>query len=125
MVRPTRSRRLVNGVKKGIGPLSIDLTDFSRSMPSLFQALPEFACIGSAGGYAKTTEVSVPNVSTAMVADAMAFHTDLQAAESARPGSRTSAHMIVGIRQPTATTVQPVGWDGHGVPGLRHRQRLR
>ncbi|KRF42473.1 hypothetical protein ASH01_16710 [Terrabacter sp. Soil811] len=101
--------QLVNGVKKGIGPLSIDLTDFSRSMPSLFQLLPEFACIGNGGGYAKTTEVSVPNVSTTMVADAMAFHTDLQAAEAARPDSRTSAHMIVGIRQPTATTAQLSG----------------
>ncbi|MCU1538736.1 MAG: hypothetical protein JWP82_3087 [Humibacillus sp.] len=97
--------QLVNGVTKGIGPLSVDLTAFSRSMPSLFQLLPEFACIGSAGGYAKTTEVSVPNVSTAMVADAMAFHTDLQAAETARPAGRAATHMVVGVRQPTATTV--------------------
>ena len=97
--------QLVNGVKKGIGPLSIDLTAFSRSMPSLFQLLPEYACISSGGGYAKTTEVSVPNVSTAMVADAMAFHTDLQAAESARAASRDMTHMVLGIRQPTQTTV--------------------
>ncbi|MBC9820585.1 triacylglycerol lipase [Terrabacter sp. MAHUQ-38] len=97
--------QLVNGVKKGIGPLSIDLTEFSRSMPSLFQLLPEYACIGTSNGWAKTTEVSVPNVSTAMVADAMAFHTDLQAAESARAASRTMSHMVVGIRQPSQTTV--------------------
>ena len=97
--------QLVNGVKKGIGPLSIDLTAFSRSMPSLFQLLPEYACIGTGGGWAKTTEVSVPNVSTAMVADAMAFHTDLQAAETARPASHTMTHMVVGVRQPSQTTV--------------------
>ena len=97
--------QLVNGVKKGIGPLSIDLTEFSRSMPSLFQLLPEYACISTSNGWAKTTEVSVPNVSTAMVADAMAFHTDLQAAESARPASRTMTHMVLGIRQPSQTTV--------------------
>ncbi len=97
--------QLVNGVKKGIGPLSIDLTAFSRSMPSLFQLLPEYACISNAGGYAKTTEVPVPNVSTAMVADAMAFHTDLQAAEAARAASRDMTHMVLGIRQPTQTTV--------------------
>ena len=101
--------QLVNGVKKGIGPLSIDLTAFSRSMPSLYQLLPEYACISNGGGYAKTTEVSVPNLSTAMVADAMAFQTDLQAAEAARAGSHGSAHMIVGIRQPTATTVEISG----------------
>ena len=54
--------QLVNGVKKGIGPLSIDLTAFSRSMPSLYQLLPEYACISNGGGYAKTTEVAVPNL---------------------------------------------------------------
>jgi pimeloyl-ACP methyl ester carboxylesterase len=98
-------QQLVNGVKKGIGPLSVDLTAFSRSMPSLFQLLPEYACISNGGDWAKTTEVSVPNVSTAMVADAMSFHTDLQAAETARAASRTMTHMVVGIRQPSQTTV--------------------
>ena len=101
--------QLVNGVKKGIGPIHIDLTEFSRSMPSLYQLLPEFACISSSGGYAKTTEVSVPNLNTAMVTDAMAFQMDLQAAESARAASRDMTHMIVGIRQPTATTVELSG----------------
>ena len=97
--------QLVNGVRKGIGPLSIDLTGFARSMPSLHQLLPEYACIGTGDGWAKTTEVSVPNVDTAMVADAMAFHADLQAAEAARPASRDTTHMVVGVRQPTQTTV--------------------
>jgi hypothetical protein len=97
--------QLVNGVKKGIGPLSLDLTAFSRSMPSLFQLLPEYACIAAGDGWAKTTEVPVPNVSTAMVTDAMLFHTDLQAAETARAASRTTTHMVVGVRQPSQTTV--------------------
>lgn len=98
--------QLVNGVKKGIGPLSIDLTDFSRSMPSLYQLLPEYACIGTGGAdFAKTTEVAVPNVSSAMVADAMAFHTDLQAAEAAGPGAKDRTHLVLGVRQPTQTTV--------------------
>ena len=97
--------QLVNGVKKGIGPLSLDLTAFSRSMPSLFQLLPEYACIAAGDGWVKTTEVPVPNVSTAMVTDAMLFHTDLQAAETARAASRTTTHMVVGVRQPSQTTV--------------------
>jgi hypothetical protein len=96
-------------VRKGIGPLSVDLTQFARSMPSLHQLLPEYACIGGApgagGDWAKTTEVQVPNLDTAMVADAMAFHTDLQAAEAARPASRDTAHLVLGVRQPTQTTV--------------------
>ena len=101
--------QLVNGVKKGIGPFSLDLTDFSRSLPSIYQLLPEYACIATSSpsttGFAKTTEVALPNVSTAMVADAMAFHTDLQAAESGRQTSRDMTHMVVGVRQPTQTTV--------------------
>jgi pimeloyl-ACP methyl ester carboxylesterase len=101
--------QLVNGVKKGIGPLSIDLTAFSRSMPSLYQLLPEYACISNGGGYAKTTEVGLPNLATQMLSDAMTFHTDLQAAESARSASRDMTHMIVGIRQPTQTTVSLQG----------------
>ena len=39
---------LVNGVRKGIGPISFDLTDLSRSLPALFQLLPEYACIDAA-----------------------------------------------------------------------------
>lgn len=97
--------QLVNGVRKGVGPLSIDLTAFSRSMPSLFQLLPEYACISKGADFAKTTEISLPEISTTMVADAMAFHTDLQAAERDRAASRDTAHMIVGTRQPTKTTV--------------------
>ena len=101
--------QLVNGVRKGIGPLGVDLTAFSRSLPSLFQLLPEYACIVGSGGWAKTTEVSLPDLPSAMVADAMAFHTDLQAAEANRPGSRDKAHLVVGVRQPTRTTVSLEG----------------
>lgn len=98
--------QLVNGVRKGIGPLSINLTGFARSLPSLHQLMPEFACIADGSEYLKTTETTVPELRTDMVADAMAFHTTLQEAERARADSRGMAHLIVGIRQPTNTTVR-------------------
>jgi hypothetical protein len=41
-----------------------------------------------------------------MVNDALAFHTDLAAAEAARPTSLTRTHTIIGTRQPTWTSPQ-------------------
>lgn len=44
-----------------------------------------------------------------MCTDAMAFHTDLAAAEAARPTSFTMTHAIVGVRQPTWTFLRITG----------------
>lgn len=98
--------QLVNGVQPGIGPLSVDLTTFARSLPSLHQLLPEYACLEHNGDLVRTTDVPLPELATAAVADAMRFHTDLRTAETARPASLTSTHAIVGIGQPTPTTAQ-------------------
>jgi pimeloyl-ACP methyl ester carboxylesterase len=103
--------QLVNGVRKGLGPLAIDLTSFARSLPSLYQLVPEYACIEHADDLAKTTEITVPELDTTMSGEAMRFHTQLQQAESARPESLNATHAIVGIRQATPTTVKIT--DGH------------
>ena len=100
--------QLVNGAQYGLGPFRVDLTGFARSMPSLHQLLPEYACLEQGGDLAKTTEVTLPELDTAMVADAMAFHTTLQAAEADRPASLAATHAIIGIGQPTATTARLV-----------------
>ncbi|HEX7305244.1 esterase/lipase family protein [Lentzea sp.] len=92
--------QLVNGVRKGLGPLAVDLTEFARSMPSLHQLLPEYACIESPGGLLKTTEVSLPELDTKMVADAMAFHGALGDTFADK------TYAIVGGKQPTATTAR-------------------
>jgi pimeloyl-ACP methyl ester carboxylesterase len=107
------AEQLVNGVPKGIGALSIDLTDFARSLPSTYQLLPEYACIDSDGKLFKITN-GLPELSTSRIADAMRFHTDLQDAEKARPSCLTMTHAIVGTRQPTPTTVRITG--GRVVP---------
>jgi len=98
--------QLVNGAHPGLGPLRIDLTRFARSMPSLHQLLPEYACIQQSGDLAKTTGVALPELDSAMVADAMRFHADLRDAEAGRPQSLTATHTIVGTTQPTATTAR-------------------
>ena len=101
--------QLVNGAHQGLGPFRIDLTRFGRSMPSLHQLLPEYACLQHDGDLVKTTSVTLPEMDTGMVADAMRFHTDLQRAEAERPQSLAATHAIVGTTQPTATTARLAG----------------
>jgi pimeloyl-ACP methyl ester carboxylesterase len=94
--------QLVSGVRKGPGPLKADLTSFARSLPSSYQLLPEYACIETgAGGLCKTTEVDLPHLDRERVADGMRFHDELDATP---PGSYPLAP-VIGIRQPTWTTV--------------------
>lgn len=96
---------LVNAKPIGKGPFRLDATAFVRSMPSVYQLLPEFACIESPHGYLKTVEAEVPKLDRDRLVDAAQFHGDLQTAERARAGSRDTAYMIIGTRQETVTTV--------------------
>lgn len=98
--------QLVNGVRRGLGPLGVDLTAFARSLPSLHQLLPDYACVDHGGALHRLDETAVPELDTAMTADALRFHATLAAAEAARPASLAMTHAIVGVRQPTWTTVQ-------------------
>jgi pimeloyl-ACP methyl ester carboxylesterase len=107
--------KLSNGVPVKIGPIDkIRLDVFSRSLPSLYQLLPEYACIAAGRDYLKTTETSIPELQTARVADVMSFYIDLQQAERDRPASKSMTHMLVGSRQPTITTFTVTG--GRAVP---------
>ena len=100
--------QLVNGVRKGIGPLKVDLTSFARSLPSTHQLLPEYACIETSGGLVKTTEITLPELDTAMVSDAMRFHDELDQAASVTSAD-IDIHPIVGTRQATFTTARISG----------------
>jgi pimeloyl-ACP methyl ester carboxylesterase len=94
--------QLVNGAHVGLGPFALKLTPFARSLPSLYQLLPEYACIEAPGGLTKTTETQVPNLATAMIDDAMRFHAEIDAAQT----HGYDLHPIVGFRQPTKTTAR-------------------
>jgi pimeloyl-ACP methyl ester carboxylesterase len=98
--------QLINGAPRGLGPLQVDLTGFARSMPSLHQLLPEYACLAHDGDLAKTTELPLPGLDAAMVADAMNFHATLAGAEARRPQSLADTHAIIGTGQPTPTTAR-------------------
>jgi hypothetical protein len=96
---------LVNGISKGWGPVKVDLTDLARSLPSIHQLLPEYACIESPNGLLKTTETTLPDLRTDAVADAMRFHDELRDAAAATDG-RYDCHPIIARTQPTATTAR-------------------
>jgi hypothetical protein len=89
---------LVNGLTPGLGPLRLSLTRFARSLPSLYQLLPQYDCMVTESGRCGVRDASCPNLSTAMLDDANAFHTSLDVAPS------YVLHKVVGIRQPTFTT---------------------
>ena len=99
---------LVNGVKKGTGPLQVDLTSFARSLPSLHQLLPEYACLDTPAGLLKTTETALPELEASMVADAMRFHDQLDQGKGAA-ASGLDIHPLVGTRQATWTTARIAG----------------
>ncbi|MEV4207797.1 esterase/lipase family protein [Nocardia salmonicida] len=107
--------QLVNGVAKTIGPFGVDVSDFARSLPSIHQLLPDYACIDDTRGLHRLDEITVDGLNTAMTSDGLAFHADLAAAESARPASLDATHAIVGIGQPTPTTLRR---DNYGLTVL-------
>ncbi|WP_264011263.1 esterase/lipase family protein [[Mycobacterium] manitobense] len=98
--------QLINGVRRTLGPLSVDLTSFARSLPSSYQLLPDYACIDRSGSLHRLDEINMPGLDTAMLADSNRFYRDLAAAEAARPASMETTHVIVGTRQSTSTTVR-------------------
>jgi pimeloyl-ACP methyl ester carboxylesterase len=97
--------QLVNGIRKGVGPFKLTLTELARSLPSLHQLLPEYACIAHGDHLAKTTEVTLPEVDSEMVADAMHFYDELGTARD-KHRNDYELHPIGGYEQCTPTTAR-------------------
>lgn len=98
--------QLVNGVRKGPWPFRIDLTEFTRSLPSIHQLLPEYACVESTSGLLKTTETVLPEVTTRLVADGMRFFEQLDEKTNPSWESGFDLHPVLGQKQSTATTAR-------------------
>lgn len=98
--------QLVNGVGRKIGRFGIDVTDFARSLPSVHQLLPNYACIEHTGTLHRLDEITVTDIDSRMLADGLAFHTELTTAEANRPAGRDSTHAVIGVRQTTTTTLR-------------------
>jgi lecithin:cholesterol acyltransferase len=93
---------LVNGIERGLGPLSLSLTAFARSLPSLHQLLPTYRCLDSAQGRQTLLDAGAPGLDTAMVQDAARFHEQIEPSSS----STWALHKVVGIRQATLTSAR-------------------
>lgn len=104
---PQAAQQLVNGVEKGIGPLQLNLTAFARSLPSVHQLMPQYRCLEMQGELTTIDQVQLPCLDGRLVSDAIAFHTELDAADAGDDASY-DLHPIVGTRQPTGTTARLV-----------------
>jgi pimeloyl-ACP methyl ester carboxylesterase len=112
---------LVHGMKKGIGPLGLDLTPLLRSFPSVYQLLPIYPCIDVAGGNglqriaAAAGTGALPHVHPDRAAEARAFHQQIEDAQKAN-AAQDDYHErgykllpVVGIEQPTFQSARAAG----------------
>ncbi|MCG7526153.1 hypothetical protein MHW47_17090 [Streptomyces sp. OfavH-34-F] len=104
---------LVNGMRYGVGPVGLDLTPFARSLPSLYQLTPDYACLTTAPGaplrYAREV-TGLPGVDGELLRHAGRFHAGLRESGA---GARYGVEYVPvgGVRQPTPTTAETEG-DG-------------
>ncbi|MEO7337325.1 MAG: hypothetical protein ABIV63_12150 [Caldimonas sp.] len=111
---------LVHGVKKGIGPLGLDLSPLLRSYPSVYQLLPTYPCVdtgtGSLARVAAAAAAGVlPQVRTDWATDARRFHNEIEEAQATN--AKNEAYVrdgyrlvpVVGIEQPTLQSAKCSG----------------
>lgn len=96
---------LVNGLSPGVWRARLELSDFVRSLPSLHQLLPTYDCLVTAERRTDLVSAGAPGLDTDMVTDAVRFHEQVNA--NSHP--TYTLHKVVGIRQPTLTTVEISG----------------
>jgi hypothetical protein len=105
---------LVNGMKKGVGPLGVDLSPMLRSMPSLYQLLPNYACVDTSAGLEGVADAAakklLPNVDEKRARDALKFHKEIRDAQDANARDARyheyTLRPVVGIEQPTLQSVR-------------------
>ena len=113
---------LAGGFKVGVGPLGLDLSDFLRSLTSVYQLLPIYPAVETANGPVRVTEAEIDGVDPARAAEALAFHRAIESAVTDHQGDGTYSehgyriHPVVGIGQPT---LQGARLDGTSVTLLR------
>ncbi len=105
---------LANGYREGIGPFKIDLSDLLRSLTSVYQLLPTYACVEEGSGLVAVADATrlPPSVDAARVAAAARFHGDIAAAVERNGGyGRYLITPVAGIFQPTKQSAR-VSADG-------------
>src|SRR5919106_2339433 len=109
---------LVNGMKKKIGPIGIDLSELVRSLTAIYQLLPTYACYdGGDGQLKRVDEAAIPHVDPAKAKAAAGFHDEIRNAVKAHEQDdeyreqRYDIRPVVGILQPTSQSARAAG-DG-------------
>ena len=109
---------LVKGLKKKIGPVGIDLSDLVRSLTSIYQLLPTYACYDRGDGkLVGVTEATIPNVDQQKAKAAAEFHDEIRNAvktheqEDEYRENGYDIRPVVGILQPTFQSARAAG-DG-------------
>ena len=109
---------LVNGLKKKIGPVGIDLSELVRSLTAIYQLLPTYACYDAGDGkLVGVTEATIPNVDPKQAKAAAEFHDEIRNAVKAHEQedeyqeNRYDIRPVVGILQPTFQSARAAG-DG-------------
>jgi pimeloyl-ACP methyl ester carboxylesterase len=114
---------LVNGLKKKIGPIGIDLSDLVRSLTAIYQLLPTYACYdGGDGRLVGVGDATIPHVDRQRAQAAAEFHDEIREAVKAHEQEdeyleqRYDIRPVVGILQPTFQSARAAG---EGVTLLR------
>ena len=110
---------LQTGMKKGIGPLGLDLSPLLRSLTSVYQLLPIYPCVVHGAGLLRVADAAqagaLTQVDITRAIAARAFHQEIQDAQAANAQSAEYAERgprlipVVGIEQPTAQTAEMAG----------------
>jgi pimeloyl-ACP methyl ester carboxylesterase len=122
---------LSNGMEKKIGPLSLDLTTMARSFTAIYQLLPVYPCVETAGGLVRVSETDIPNIDRDRAAAARAFHEEIRLAVEQHEQDeeylrdRYGIRPVIGTFQPTAQSAKTHGdgvqlihsYDGEDIGG--------
>jgi pimeloyl-ACP methyl ester carboxylesterase len=122
---------LSNGMEKKIGPLSLDLTAMARSFTAIYQLLPVYPCVETAGGLVRVAETDIPNIDRDRAAAARAFHEEIRLAveqheqDEEYRSDRYGIRPVIGTFQPTAQSAKVHGdgvqlihsYDGEDIGG--------
>lgn len=99
---------LATGMKRKIGPVGLDLTDFLRSLTSVYQLLPIYPSVETADGTTlRVSEADIVGVDQGRAESALAFHRSIEAAvtehqaDAGYTDDGYRIHPVVGIAQPT------------------------
>ena len=115
---------LAEGFKKRIGPVGLDLTDFLRSLTSVYQLLPIYPSVETSNGETlRVAEADIAGVDADRATAALEFHRQIEAAVNDHQDDRAyrdigyRTHPVVGIGQPT---LQGAKLEGDSVTMLRN-----